>query len=171
MAEPPKRRRVTPFPPYAPTAAEPTRATDAEFAPRVAEAHCDDASSAAARARLAAFAAWAGERGAALLPDDDYAVFPPLAPAARASLARASAAAAARAPAPLPEPILERLRAVHGFDAFDGADGAPKFARPRVLHVDPLVLAFDDFFSADECERHVARARFFLPWSPRACAA
>lgn len=32
----------------------------------------------------------------------------------------------------------------------------PPFAKIRVLHVDPLVLAIDDFFTAPECDRYVA---------------
>ncbi len=32
----------------------------------------------------------------------------------------------------------------------------PQFSQFRVLHVDPLVLAIDDFFTDDECDRYVA---------------
>jgi hypothetical protein len=32
----------------------------------------------------------------------------------------------------------------------------PQFSKFRVLHVDPLVLAIDDFFTNDECDRYIA---------------
>jgi len=38
-------------------------------------------------------------------------------------------------------------------------DSLPPFERFRVLHVDPLVLAIDDFFTEEECDRYVASAQ------------
>ena len=32
----------------------------------------------------------------------------------------------------------------------------PQFSKFRVLHVDPMVLAIDDFFTNDECDRYIA---------------
>jgi len=35
-------------------------------------------------------------------------------------------------------------------------DGLPPFSKFRVLHVDPLVLSIDDFFTEQECDRYVS---------------
>jgi hypothetical protein len=37
-------------------------------------------------------------------------------------------------------------------------DSLPPFSKFRVLHVDPLVLAIDDFFTPKECDSYVARS-------------
>lgn len=38
----------------------------------------------------------------------------------------------------------------------DSISSLPPFTKFRVLHVDPLVLAVDDFFTEEECDRYVA---------------
>jgi hypothetical protein len=38
----------------------------------------------------------------------------------------------------------------------DAISNLPPFTQMRVLHVDPLVIAVDDFFTEEECDRYVA---------------
>jgi hypothetical protein len=37
----------------------------------------------------------------------------------------------------------------------DAISSLPPFTKFRVLHVDPLALAIDDFFAHEECDRYV----------------
>lgn len=88
--------------------------------------------------------------------DDDYAVFPPLAPAVCATLERASASDASVPPS---RETMDAIGALYGFPDLNAgaADRTrPAFPGMRLAHRDPAVFVIDDFFSAEECERYIA---------------
>lgn len=112
----------------------------------------------------------------------DYAIFPPLEPHVQATLIPADTTMAAGS---LPLEIYDRLEQIYGFPNFnfnsdyisdmeevnDSIVGKergkeqemlrslakiPSFQNFRVLHIDPLVLVVDDFFTMEECDRYIS---------------
>lgn len=112
----------------------------------------------------------------------DYSIFPPLEPHVQATLIPADATMAAGS---LPVEIYDRLDQIYGFpnfnfhsDCISATDEAhdsilgkergkdqellnslakiPSFQNFRVLHIDPMVLVVDDFFTMEECDRYIS---------------
>jgi hypothetical protein len=112
----------------------------------------------------------------------DYAIFPPLEPHVQATLIPADTN---MAPGSLPLEMYDRLDQIYGFPNFNfnsecisGMDAVndyivgneirkeqelfyslakiPAFQNFHVLHIDPMVLVLDDFFTVEECDRYVS---------------